>query len=50
MEANELEFKVLFHNFGWQTVKITKTGMMKGQQIPNQSRSLRIWCITPSYL
>jgi len=50
MEANGLEFKVLFHNLGWQTVKITKMGMTKGQQIPNQSRLLRIWRITPSSL
>jgi hypothetical protein len=42
MEANGLEFKVLFHNLGWQSVKITKTGMMEGQRIPNHSRAFRI--------
>jgi len=48
MEANRLEFKVLFHNLDWQTVKNTKTGTMRGQRISNQSRLFRMWRITLS--
>jgi hypothetical protein len=47
MEAGGLEFKVLFHNLGWQTMKITKTNMMKGQQIQNQSRPRRYDALSP---
>ena len=50
MEANGLEFMVLFHNLVWKTVTITKTGMMKSQQIANQTRPFRIRHITPSCL